>query len=55
MAVYPAYDDPVIARGMLGDDFAFEGGEGVGERYAVVSGFPVEADESVRARKGCLV
>jgi hypothetical protein len=25
------YDDPVIAGGMLGDDLALEGGEGVGE------------------------
>src|SRR5215211_6100848 len=48
--VDPPYDDPVIAGGMLGDDLALEGGEGVGEqRDAAASEFPVEAGEPVRA------
>ncbi len=39
-----AYDDPVIAGGVLGNDLALQCGEGVGEqRYAVCSEFPVEA------------
>ena len=47
------HDDPVIAGGMLGDDLALEGGEGVGEqRYAAASELPVEAGESVRAGGG---
>jgi hypothetical protein len=48
-----AYDDPVIARGVLGDDLALECGEGVVEqRYAAGSEFPVETDESIRAGGG---
>ncbi len=42
-AVDAAYDDPVIACRVLGDDLALERGEGVGEqRYAAVSEFPVQ-------------
>ena len=51
--VDPADDDPVVAGGMLGDDLALEGGEGVGEqRYAAASELPVEAGEAVRAGGG---
>ena len=48
-----AYDDPVIAGGVLGEDLTLECGEGVGEQwYAVGSEFPVEVGESVRAGRG---
>ena len=51
--VDPPDDDPVIAGGMLGDDLALEGGEGVGEqRYAAAPGLPVEAGEAVGAGGG---
>jgi hypothetical protein len=50
-------DDPVIAGGMLGDDLAREGGEGVREqRNAAAFQLPVEAGESVcagRSRASC--
>ena len=43
-------DDPVIARRVLGDDVALEGGEGVGDqRYAALPKVPVNAGEPVRA------
>lgn len=42
-------DDPVIARRVLGDDVALEGGEGVGDqRHAARPEFPVDAGETVR-------
>ena len=38
---------------MFGDRFELEGGEGVGEEWdAAVSGFPVQAGESVGAGRG---
>jgi hypothetical protein len=43
-------DDPVIARWVLGDDVALEGGERVGDqRHAARPEFPVDAGETVRA------
>ena len=48
-----ADDDPVIASGMLGDNLALEGREGIGEkRNAVASWLPVEVRESVSAGGG---
>ena len=45
-----SYNDPVIAGGMLGDDLAFDGREGVcKQRHTAGSEFPVEAGESVRS------
>ena len=46
-----ADDDPVIARRMLGDELAFEAGEGVAEeRDAGAAQRPLDAGEAVRAR-----
>lgn len=43
-----SYDDPVVAGGVLGDDLALEGGEGVREHGGVAAPeFSVEAGESV--------
>jgi hypothetical protein len=43
-------DDPVIARRVLGDDVALEGGERVGDqRHAARPELPVDAGEPVRA------
>jgi len=43
-------DDPVIARRVLGDDVALEGGERVGDqRHAARPEFPADAGEPVRA------
>ncbi|MEA2269100.1 MAG: hypothetical protein QOC64_1710, partial [Solirubrobacteraceae bacterium] len=48
--VHPAYDDPVIAGRMLGDDLAFQHGQGAREqRHAAMSRRPVPAGEAVRA------
>jgi hypothetical protein len=48
-----AYDDRVIAGGMLGNDLTHEAGEGVGQQgYAGVSELQVQAGESVSAGRG---
>src|SRR5918995_3165493 len=51
--LYASHDDPVVPRGMLGDDLALEAREGVGEqRHAAGTGLPVETRETVRAGGG---
>src|SRR5215204_7622093 len=48
--LYASHDDPMVPRGMLGDDLALEASEGVGEqRHAAGTGRPVETREAVRA------
>ena len=53
-------DDPVVAGGVLGDDLALEGGEGVGEqRYAAVAraaqSRPANRSAPARGRASCEV